>query len=133
MKDIVWGDVLSIGVDEIDEDHKKLVSIFNTLNHAVKEGESAEYLAAVLEELINCTVWHFSHEERLMLKYGYRDMEEHKIEHRELIDDAKKLQQEITESDTPVAEKHIEYLERWLTEHILNMDMRLGSHLSQHI
>lgn len=133
MKDIVWGDVLSIGVDEIDEDHKKLVSIFNTLNHAVKEGESAEYLAAVLEELINCTVWHFSHEERLMLKYGYRDMEEHKIEHRELIDDAKKLQREITESDTPVAEKHIEYLERWLTEHILNMDMRLGSHLSQHI
>ena len=133
MKDIVWGDVLSIGVDEIDEDHKKLVSIFNVLNHAVKEGDSAEYLAAVLEELINCTVWHFSHEERLMLKYGYKDIDHHKAEHRELIDSAKKLQQEITQSDKPVADEQIEFLERWLTEHILNMDMRLGSYLSQQI
>ena len=133
MKDIVWGDVLSIGVDEIDEDHKKLVSIFNVLNHAVKEGDSAEYLAAVLEELINCTVWHFSHEERLMLKYDYKDIDHHKTEHRELIDSVKKLQQEITESDKPVADEQIEFLERWLTEHILNMDMRLGSYLSQQI
>ena len=71
MKDIVWGDVLSVAVDEIDEDHRKLVNIFNILNHSLAEGESPDYLAAVLEELINCTVWHFSHEERLMLKYGY--------------------------------------------------------------
>ena len=131
MKDIVWGDILSVGVDEIDEDHRKLVYIFNILNHAVSEGEFPEYLAAVLEELINCTVWHFSHEERLMLKYGYEESEEHKAEHQELIKSAKELQQEILQADRPVSDEHIEFLERWLTEHILTSDMRLGSYLSQ--
>ena len=131
MKDLVWGSILSVGVDEIDEDHRKLVNIFNILNHAVTEGESPDYLAAVLEELINCTVWHFSHEERLMLKYGYEGIEEHKAEHQELIKSAKKLQQEILQADKPVADENIEFLERWLTEHILTTDMRLGSYLSQ--
>ena len=46
MKDLVWGKVLSVEVDEIDDDHRKLLDIFNILNHSVAEGESQEYLAA---------------------------------------------------------------------------------------
>lgn len=131
MKDIVWGVVLSVAVDEIDEDHRKLINIFNILNHAVAEGESSEYLAAVLKELINCTVWHFSHEERLMLKHDYKEIEEHKAEHQELINSAIKLQQKILQADKPVSDQDIEFLERWLTGHILTTDMKLGSYLSQ--
>ncbi len=130
MKDIVWSNILSIGVEEVDEDHRKLVSIFNTLNHAVGDGESPEYLAATLEELINCTVWHFSHEERLMLKYQYKDMDAHKAEHRELIETARELQQTLLRGGGAMAERDIEILERWLTEHILTADMRLGAYLS---
>ena len=131
MKDIVWSDILSVEVDEIDEDHRKLVNIFNILNHAVTEGESREYLAAVLEELINCTVWHFSHEERLMLKHGYPEMEAHKVEHQELIKSARELQQELLQANKPVADEEIVFLERWLTEHILTFDMRLGTYLAR--
>jgi hemerythrin len=131
VKDIVWGEILSIGVDEIDEDHRKLVGIFNILNHAVKEGESPEYLAATLVELINCTVWHFSHEERLMLKYRYPETAEHKAEHQDLIKSAQELQQELLRADQAVADEHIVFLERWLTEHILTADGRLGAYLSQ--
>ena len=131
MKDMVWGDILSVGVDEIDEDHRKLLNIFNILNHSVMEKESPDYLAAVLDELIKCTVWHFSHEERLILKYGYEEIEEHKAEHQDLIESAKELQQEILKADKPVADEHLEFLERWLTGHIFTADMRLGSYLSQ--
>ncbi len=131
MKDIVWGKILSIGVEEIDEDHRKLIHIFNILNHAVAEKESKEYLAATLEELINCTVWHFSHEERLMLKHRYPDEAAHRKEHRDLIMSAKDLQQEILQADMPVADEHIQFLERWLTEHILTADGRLGAYLAQ--
>lgn len=131
MKDIVWGHVLSVGVDEIDEDHRKLVNIFNILNHAVTDGESSEYLAAVLEELVNCTVWHFSHEERLMLKYGYQGIEEHKATHRELIESAKEMQQNLLQAKKSMSDEDIEVLERWLTGHILTDDMRLGAYLSQ--
>jgi len=131
VKDIVWGDVLDVAVDEINEDHRKLVNIFNILNHSVAGGESPDYLAAVLKELINCTIWHFSHEERLMLKYGYEGIEEHKAEHRELITSVKKLQQEILQGAKPVSDEDIEFLEHWLTEHILTSDMKLGTYLSQ--
>jgi hemerythrin len=131
MKDIVWGYVLSVGVDEIDEDHRKLVHIFNILNHAVTENESADYLAAVLEELINCTVWHFSHEERLMLKYDYENREEHKAIHQDLIQKARELQHKILEAKNTVLDEDIEFLEHWLTEHILTEDLKLGNYLSQ--
>jgi hemerythrin-like metal-binding protein len=128
---MVWSDILSVSVAEIDEDHRRLIGIFNILNRSLMAGDSPEYLAATLEELINCTAWHFSHEERLMLKYGYRAIEEHKAEHRDLIRSAKELQQQILQADNRMAEKHIEFLERWLSEHILTADLRLGSWLSQ--
>lgn len=130
MKDIVWDSILSIGVDEIDEDHRKLIHIFNTLNHAIAAKDSPEYLAATLEELINCTVWHFSHEERLMLKYNYKDFQAHKTEHQELIQSAKELQQKILQSDQSFTDEHLQFLEHWLTEHILTTDGRLGTFLS---
>ncbi|MBI5110107.1 MAG: hemerythrin family protein [Rhodocyclales bacterium] len=131
MKAIVWSKILSVGFEEIDEDHRKLVGIFNELNHAVTAGDAADYLAATLEELINCTVWHFSHEERLMLKYRYDGLEEHKAEHRELIQSARELQQQLLQAGQGVAEEQIAFLERWLTGHILTTDQRLGAFLTQ--
>ena len=131
MKDLVWSQVLSVEVDEIDEDHRKLLDLFNILNHSLTDGESQEYLEAVLEELINCTVWHFSHEERLMLKYGYKEISEHKAKHQELINSAKELQHKILQTDKLIADAEIAFLEGWLTEHILTDDMRLGTYLYQ--
>ena len=131
MKDLVWGDILSVGVDEIDDDHRKLISTFNVLNRAVSAGAADDYLAAVLDELINCTVWHFSHEERLMLQYGYGGIAAHKVEHRELIDSAKEFRAEILAANEGMTEEHLQVLERWLTEHILTTDMQLGDYLSQ--
>ena len=43
MKDLTWGSALSVQVDEIDEDHRRLVELFNLLNHAVVEGEAPNY------------------------------------------------------------------------------------------
>ena len=129
MRDIVWSDILSVGSDEIDDDHRRLMDLFNMLNHSVTEGDDAEYLAAVLEELINCTVWHFSHEERLMLKYGYEGLAEHKAEHQELLESAKEIRQKILQAGSDVPEEDLEILERWLTGHILSTDMKLGEFL----
>jgi len=131
VKDIVWGEVLSVEVDEIDEDHRKLLDIFNILKHSLIDEESPDYMAAVLEELINCTIWHFSHEERLMLKYDYKEIEEHKAMHQELIKGAKELQHKILQADKTITDEDVVFLECWLTEHILTDDMRLGAYLAQ--
>ena len=131
MKDIVWDKVLSVGNDEIDEDHRRLTELFNILNHSVTKEEDPEYLAAVLEELINCTVWHFSHEERLMVKYNYPDLADHRDEHQALVKSARKFQDKMLESDMQIDTKDLEFLERWLTGHILSTDMKLGTFLAE--
>lgn len=129
MNDLVWDKTLSVDVNEIDEDHRRLVELFNLLNHAVADGDQPDYVEAVLEELISCTVWHFRHEERLMLKHGYGDLQEHKAEHQELIQSARDLQQQYLRGGTALSGDDIEYLEHWLTEHILVADMKLGAYL----
>jgi len=131
MKDLVWDKTLSVQVQEIDEDHRRLVDLFNILVHSVVEGDAPDYIQAVMEELITCTVWHFRHEERLMLKYGYGGFEEHKSEHDELIESAKELQQKLLQEDKPVSSEDIRFLEHWLTGHILGTDMDLGSYLCE--
>jgi hemerythrin len=131
MKDLAWSYVFSVGIDEIDEDHRRLIDIFNILNHSVTAGDAPAYLAAVLEELINCTVWHFSHEERLMLKYDYPGYAEHRQEHQDLIAGARELQEKILQAGQLVATQDLEFLEHWLTEHILATDMKLGSFLAE--
>jgi hemerythrin len=129
MKDLVVDHVLSVGIEEIDDDHRTLVNLFNILNHSVTEGAATDYVEAVLEELINCTVWHFSHEERLMQKYGYKGIEEHKTDHQDLINSVRELQQRYLQVGKLEEEEDLVFLERWLTEHILTADMRLGSYL----
>lgn len=125
MKDLIWDNSLSVEIDEIDEDHRKLLDLFNMLNHSVMEGDATDYIEAVLEELISFTVWHFRHEERLMLKYGYEGLVEHKAEHQQLIESARALQQKGKE----VSSEDVEFLEHWLTGHIFGADMELGSFL----
>lgn len=131
MKELVWDSTLSVHVKEIDEDHRRLVDLFNLLNHSVVEGDSRDYVEAVLEELISCTVWHFRHEERLMLKYAYDDLEAHKKEHQDLIDSVQVLQARLLREGQAVSTEEIEFLEHWLTEHILVADMQLGSYLGE--
>ena len=126
VKDIIWDESLSVGVDEVDEYHRRLVDLYNLLHRAVAEGESADYIDALLEELISCTAWHFKHEERLMLKFGYDAFEDHKLEHRDLIDGVRALQEKFHSNNKLLTSGDFEYLSNWLTVHIVENDMRMG-------
>lgn len=130
MKELVWDKTLSVTVDEIDEDHRRLVELLNLFSRSVTEAESPEYREALLEELIACTAWHFRHEERLMLKYHYPAFAGHKNEHQELIENATAFQQKYLQDDGKMSEADFEYLEHWLTEHILVVDMKMGEWLA---
>jgi len=131
MKELIWDDALSVQVHEIDEDHRRLVDLFNMLNRSVTEECAPNYIEAVLEELISCTIWHFRHEERLMLKYDYAGLLEHKAEHQELIESARELQQKLLQEGKSISSEDIESLEHWLTGHIFGADMELGSYLGE--
>jgi hemerythrin len=64
-----------------------------------------------------------------MLKYGYQGAEEHKAEHLDLIASVKELQQKYLQGDKQLSNNDIEFLEHWLTGHILGADKELGAYL----
>lgn len=130
MRRYSWDNLLSVEVDEIDADHRRLIDLFNLLARAVAERRDGDYVAALLEELIVTTDAHFRHEERLMIGHGYPDHEDHAAEHRELIEAARAMQRTFLAEGRGLEEKGLDYLEHWLTEHILVADMRLGAFLA---
>ncbi|UCB54573.1 MAG: hemerythrin family protein [Thiotrichales bacterium] len=131
VKHISWEESLDVDIEEINDDHKKLVDLFNLLSQAVENGDSVDYVDAVLEELITCTIWHFRHEERLMLRYRYDGMELHKAEHTDLIEGVRAMQQMLREENRLPTSEDFEYLAVWLTRHIVGQDMRLGFYLAE--
>ncbi len=67
----------------------------------------------------------------LMIKYNYAGYIEHRDEHQELIDSAAALQQKCIVEGRIISVEEIEFLERWLTGHILGIDMELGNFLAE--
>ncbi len=132
MRDLIWDKTLSVQVEEIDEDHRRLVESFNRLGHAMEQNEPREYVELLLEELLACTEWHFKHEERLMFEAGYPDLEAHRKEHQELLDGIRELHRRRIEANRPLSAGDIEHLEQWLTGHIFGSDMEAGSWISAH-
>ena len=78
-----WNDEYSIGIVEIDEQHKKLFELSEIFNEATEINEIKDILL-FLEEYMQ---FHFNTEESMMRKYNYELIEEHKKLH----DDLKKV------------------------------------------
>ena len=61
-----WKDSYSIGVQEIDAQHRRLFSLADELHSAMNAGKGKVVLEQVLQNLITYTKSHFAGEERLM-------------------------------------------------------------------
>src|SRR5512140_2145124 len=63
---IEWSDELSVGIQEIDEQHKVLVGLVNDMHRAIHEHHGRDTARAILEKLGDYTRVHFAVEESLM-------------------------------------------------------------------
>ena len=59
-----------VGIDSIDQQHKKLISLINSLQTAVDYKAGAEFEREALDALVDYTKTHFSYEEGLMEQNG---------------------------------------------------------------
>ena len=78
---IEWSDRLSVGIVQIDNEHKRLLVLLNELNSAVEGGVGQGVLGGVLEGLIHYASYHFSHEEELFQRSNYPGYERHRQQH----------------------------------------------------
>jgi hemerythrin len=128
---IEWRESLSIGVAEIDNQHKQLLSHFDQLLKACETGKGLEELKELLNFLDGYVIKHFNDEESIQRLRNYPGYEAHKKEHEAFIKQLKALKQEINTQG--VALHHIietnNLLLKWLLHHISTVDVQLGAFL----
>lgn len=126
---INWNNTYSIGVRNIDNQHKKLVDIINQLNKSMESGAKKESLAQIIFELVSFINTHFKFEEELMAKYNYNDYDSHRYEHEKLVDEIKRFYDDF-KSGLPVLNSEImNFLRSWLMDHIFVNDKKFGKFL----
>ena len=131
MSFIAWNDRLSVGVEIIDSDHKKLVGMLNELYDAIADGTSKEILGDLLDRLVEYTSVHFAREESFFSRTGYPGAEAHKFEHANMIAWLVEMRTRLKSGSAmgPSLEL-VNYLKDWLFDHILGSDMEYGPHLN---
>lgn len=128
MAKLSWSERLSVGVPELDEDHKTLINIINSLRDEAEGEETyAKRVNRQLNALIRYAETHFAREERVMSVCGYKALPEHHGEHEDFVvkitDVARRFREDPEGSSHLVGDELLEFLEDWLIKHILVVDM----------
>ena len=127
---IEWSDDdLSVGIEEIDAQHKILVGLVNRMHQAIHERHGSDVVKGILAELADYTRIHFAVEESLMRIFGYPGYEEHKEMHEELLQNVHELQEKVESGKTAIGFELMHFLRNWLTKHIMDEDMQYSGYL----
>lgn len=128
---ISWSNMLSTGISEQDNQHKKLIDLINQLNEAMQAGKGADVLGSVLSELVNYTVFHFVYEEKLMAQHKYEDTPAHTSEHTKFVQTVGDFKKKFDSGGAVISVEIMNFLRDWLTNHIMKTDKKLGQSLSK--
>lgn len=130
---INWRDDWSIGVYDIDSQHKELFRRINALLDACNQGRGNEEVASTINFLGTYVETHFRAEENLMLKNNYPDYKSHKEIHENFIKSFKELDGRFkTEGVKPylIIETN-RIVVNWLIAHIQNIDKKFGTYFKE--
>lgn len=122
---IQWNERISVGVEQFDDDHQKLVALLNNLFDSMQSGCAKHVLGPILDETIDYTRTHFSREENEMIKHGFQEFATHKREHDELTRRVMDVQAKFHQDQTASLSMEVmNFLKNWLVKHIQGTDRK---------
>lgn len=127
-KFVEWSDDLSVGVEEIDEQHKVLVDMINDMHEAIHQRHGSDAVQEILAKLADYTRIHFAVEESLMRILNYPEYEAHHEQHKELLAHVVELQEKVRTGKTSIGFELMHFLKVWLTKHIMESDKEYTEH-----
>ena len=130
MATMSWKDEYSVGVAEIDAQHKKLIELINELDGAMSKGQGKEALEKVLGQLISYCAGHFALEEKYFDKYGYPDAADHVDKHNKMTAKVLALQKDFRAGKVTITFDVMDFLKKWLDKHIMGTDKKYGPFLN---
>ncbi len=118
-----WQEEYSVGINEIDDQHKKLLVMISEFYEAIKF-DREEAFACLLDSLIEYALTHFKNEERYMKMFGYSSLAEHKKEHEEFTQRVLSVKEKIEQGQSVVTLDTTRMIRKWVTEHMLGTDQK---------
>ncbi|RLD66375.1 MAG: hemerythrin [Bacteroidetes bacterium] len=123
-KFITWNEFYELGIDKIDEQHKKLVDMINRLYDAFMEGKAQEITDEILDEMEQYAYYHFKTEEDIFSEYEYPDTETHLLLHTVFFEKTSLYKEEFIAGKEDIHYKLLDYLKDWLLNHIQGADVK---------
>jgi hemerythrin len=81
MSHFEWTEKCSVGIPELDAQHRHLMELVAKLATSMQAGEGEELVTTTLKELSHYAEWHLQREELVLRVRGYPGYAEHKAEH----------------------------------------------------
>ena len=119
---VQWDESYSVGLDVIDDDHKKLLGMINQLQTASHYTTDDTMIEHILDDLIDYTKYHFLREEKIMLDCDYPELTAHKKLHQDMISQVTKFVDDYRLHKTRTIDEVTQYLKSWLINHINGSD-----------
>ncbi len=121
MSKFVWTEQLCIGIDVIDQQHRRIVEYINQLDEARTNGYSREEMGWLINELVDYTISHFGFEESLQQDAKYPFINAHKKVHELFTQRVADYQARFNKGED-VAKELNSLLVTWLFNHIKRDD-----------
>jgi diguanylate cyclase (GGDEF)-like protein/hemerythrin-like metal-binding protein len=117
---IEWNDGLDIGVKALDDDHKQLLKIINTLSLAIDNDKPQNEIYDIFLNLEKLVEKHFQREEALLKQCAYDKLDKHMEFYKYFSDNLSILKEKLLKSDNEDSSKEvISFLIDWLFDHII--------------
>lgn len=126
---LTWKHEYSVGIQSIDNDHKKLLNLINQLQTASLYYTGEEFEKNALKELIEYTKFHFQREEDLMEQYQYPDFGPHKEQHKIMVAKVSQMVEQYEKDADKSIDELLEFLKEWLIRHINGTDQEYSEFL----
>lgn len=127
-----WKSSYQLGIDDIDFQHYFFINLLNRLANCIEKSNDHHYKQSLISELNAFARFHFTSEENMMSSSGYPGLEEHREEHRNLIDQlsAKEMLFLKNKSNEAVGDI-ISFLFQWFLQHSNSEDQLFADYLKQ--
>jgi len=122
---IPWETKFELGISEIDEQHKKMLSIINKLDDMFEgiKNDSQVEVDKVIKEMAEYAIYHFATEEKYFNLFDYEKKAEHIKIHDQYRTKIEEWQEKYNESrDNKIFFEISNFLHDWWIWHINNTD-----------
>jgi hemerythrin-like metal-binding protein len=122
---IKWQKSLSIGVPEIDTEHKYLVALINNIHDDFCSKKIDRNIADAFVHLTKYFTKHFRNEEAMMYAGNYPLLKEHKRQHEDLTDELSDLTEKFIAGEDHISEETMDFLKKLLFDHVISEDKKI--------